>query len=79
MISSLWSEELPEQADETWLAQFKSKISTDWDFTAIHINKNSIAGVKKDIVCSKNLTPHWIGCDSSHRTITGTSMGNLFG
>ncbi|RDB25845.1 Alkali-sensitive linkage protein 1 [Hypsizygus marmoreus] len=37
------------QADETWLADFRSKISTDWDFTAIHINKNNLAGVKKDI------------------------------
>ncbi|KAG6900812.1 hypothetical protein C0993_000131 [Termitomyces sp. T159_Od127] len=40
----------PEQADETWLAQFSSKISTQWDFTAVHINKNNIDGVKKDIV-----------------------------
>ncbi|KAG5636404.1 hypothetical protein H0H81_008178 [Sphagnurus paluster] len=37
------------QADETWLNQFKSKISVQWDITAIHINKNSLEGVKKDI------------------------------
>jgi len=37
------------QAAETWLSQFKSQISTEWDFTAIHINKNSLDGVKKDI------------------------------
>ena len=39
-----------EQADETWLAQFAQEITTPWDFTAVHINKNSLAGVKKDIV-----------------------------
>ena len=39
-----------EQADETWLAEFKDQISTPWDFTAVHINKNSLDGVKKDIV-----------------------------
>ncbi|KAF8239669.1 hypothetical protein L208DRAFT_1161778, partial [Tricholoma matsutake] len=37
------------QAAETWLGQFKSKISTQWDFTAIHINKNSLAGAIKDV------------------------------
>jgi hypothetical protein len=41
-----------EQADETWLAQFENQISTPWDFTAVHINKNSLAGAKKDIVYS---------------------------
>jgi hypothetical protein len=41
---------ITEQAAETWLSQFKSQISTEWDFTAIHINKNSLDGVKKDIV-----------------------------
>jgi len=39
-----------EQADETWLSEFKSKITTDWDFTAIHVNKNNLDGVKNDIV-----------------------------
>jgi len=39
-----------EQADETWLKEFASKISTPWDFTAIHVNKNSLDGVKRDIV-----------------------------
>jgi len=41
-----------EQADETWLSEFKSKIKTDWDFTAIHVNKNNLDGVKKDIASS---------------------------
>lgn len=40
-----------EQADETWLKEFSKKISTPWDFTAIHVNKNNLDGVKKDIVC----------------------------
>jgi len=39
-----------EQIDETWLAEFQQRIRTKWDFTAIHINKNSIDGVKKVIV-----------------------------
>lgn len=39
-----------EQADEDWLAEFRRQIETDWDFTAIHINKHTLAGVKKDIV-----------------------------
>ena len=39
-----------EQADETWLSEFKSKIKTDWDFTAIHVNKNNLEGVIKVIV-----------------------------
>jgi len=39
-----------EQGDETWLAEFKQKVRTDWDFTAIHINKNNLDGVKKDVV-----------------------------
>ena len=39
-----------EQIDETWLAEFKQKAKTDWDFTAMHINKNNLDGVKKDVV-----------------------------
>ena len=39
-----------EQANETWLAEFEAQISTPWDFTAVHINKNSLSGAKKDIV-----------------------------
>jgi len=39
-----------EQADETWLKEFAGKISTPWDFTAIHVNKNNLDGVKRDIV-----------------------------
>ncbi|KAG6865179.1 hypothetical protein C0991_004622 [Blastosporella zonata] len=48
--SLMGSPSMCKQADETWLAQFGSQISTQWDFTAVHINKNNIAGVKKDIV-----------------------------
>ncbi|KIJ92495.1 glycoside hydrolase family 128 protein [Laccaria amethystina LaAM-08-1] len=47
--TKLGSPSMCKQADETWLSQFSSKISTPWDFTAIHINKNSLAGVKLDI------------------------------
>lgn len=38
-----------DQAAETYLTPFKDAISRDWDFTNIHINKNSMAGVKLDI------------------------------
>jgi hypothetical protein len=38
-----------EQANEDWLTPFKSQITRDWDITAIHINKNNMAGVKADI------------------------------
>ncbi|KAF9474324.1 hypothetical protein BDN70DRAFT_997131 [Pholiota conissans] len=37
------------QIDETWLAQFQNLITTPWDITAVHINKNSLDGVKADI------------------------------
>ncbi|KAF5382166.1 hypothetical protein D9615_004460 [Tricholomella constricta] len=47
--SLMGSPSMCKQADETWLAQFRSKISTEWDFTAVHINKNNLEGVKKDI------------------------------
>ncbi|KAF8958355.1 glycosyl hydrolase catalytic core-domain-containing protein [Flammula alnicola] len=47
--TKLGSPSMCKQADETWLAQFSDEISTPWDFTAIHINKNSLDGVKKDI------------------------------
>ncbi|KAF8071823.1 glycosyl hydrolase catalytic core-domain-containing protein [Lyophyllum atratum] len=47
--SIMVSPSMCKQADETWLAQFKSKISMEWDITSIHINKNNLAGVKKDI------------------------------
>jgi len=47
--SLLGSPSMCKQAAETWLKQFQPQISTQWDFTAIHINKNSLDGVKKDI------------------------------
>ena len=39
-----------EQLDETWLVEFKKKAKTDWDFTAVHVNKNNLDGVKKVVV-----------------------------
>lgn len=47
--SKVGSPSMCKQADETWLSEFRDQISTPWDFTAIHINKNSLDGVKKDI------------------------------
>lgn len=32
-----------------WLSAFSSQISTSWDITNLHINKNSMDGVKADI------------------------------
>ncbi|KIM40463.1 glycoside hydrolase family 128 protein [Hebeloma cylindrosporum] len=47
--TKLGSPSMCKQIDETWLAEFQDRISTPWDFTAIHINKNSLDGVKEDI------------------------------
>lgn len=47
--SLLGSPSMCKQADETWLTPFKNDISVQWDFTAIHVNKNNMAGVKLDI------------------------------
>jgi len=61
------------QADETWLKEFSKKISTPWDFTAIHVNKNDLAGVKKDVdYYSKTYgKPIWVtefACVNDHNT-----------
>ncbi|KAF7374815.1 Glyco-hydro-cc domain-containing protein [Mycena sanguinolenta] len=47
--TKLVSPSMCKQADETWLAQFKGEISTMWDITNVHINKNSMAGVQEDL------------------------------
>lgn len=39
-----------EQKDEDWLTPFKSAVNRDWDFTAIHVYKNSMDGVYEDLV-----------------------------
>lgn len=40
-----------DQAAETgWLGPFKDQISQMWDITNVHINKNSMEGVKADLV-----------------------------
>ena len=39
----------PEQAAEDWLTPFSKQINTPWDYTDVHINKNSIEGIKKDL------------------------------
>jgi hypothetical protein len=50
MVNNNNNNQIVEQADETWLKEFAKRIETPWDFTAIHVNKNNIDGVKKDIV-----------------------------
>ncbi|CED82060.1 Uncharacterised protein family, glycosyl hydrolase catalytic domain [Phaffia rhodozyma] len=47
--SVLGSPSMCKQLDETWLTPFKNLIEVDWDFTSVHINKNSMAGVKADL------------------------------
>lgn len=49
-MTRLFLFQLAEQAAETFLPSFKAAISVDWDFTTVHINKNSMAGVKADLV-----------------------------
>ncbi|KAF2814041.1 uncharacterized protein BDZ99DRAFT_459776 [Mytilinidion resinicola] len=50
------------QADETWLEEFYSKISTPWDFTTVHINKVDMDGVNKDLdhYWDKYALPIWV-------------------
>ncbi|KAJ7678904.1 glycosyl hydrolase catalytic core-domain-containing protein [Mycena polygramma] len=47
--TKLGSPSMCKQAAETWLKEFSQQISTDFDFTAIHVNKNSMAGVNADL------------------------------
>ncbi|TFK74091.1 hypothetical protein BDN72DRAFT_760465 [Pluteus cervinus] len=71
------------QADETWLKDFRTKIRTQWDFTAIHINKNNLDGVKKDIDHYWNTygKPIWVtefACVNDHNTFTPcTDQGEI--
>ncbi|KAK4689886.1 hypothetical protein P7C73_g240, partial [Tremellales sp. Uapishka_1] len=45
----LLSPSMCHQKDETWLTPFKNAISTQWDITNLHINKNSMDGVNADL------------------------------
>jgi len=49
-------------AESGWLQPFQDKISRDWDFTAIHINKVDRAGVEADIAHYWNTygKPIWV-------------------
>lgn len=67
-----------EQAAETWLGQFEGEISTSWDFTAIHVNKNNIDGVKADVVSSFD-SVHRHNIYSPYRTTIGTNTARRFG
>ena len=82
---SIWENEnilfclFSEQADETWLKEFASKISTPWDFTAIHVNKNSLNGVKRDIVSDVVYFRRKSSSSRVFRTTTGRLMASLSG
>jgi len=45
----LLSPSMCKQADEDWLTPFGQQINFNWDITAIHVNKNNMDGVRKDI------------------------------
>ncbi|KAJ7030429.1 glycosyl hydrolase catalytic core-domain-containing protein [Mycena alexandri] len=47
--TKLGSPSMCKQVAETWLKQFSEQISTDWDFTNIHVNKNNMDGVRADL------------------------------
>jgi len=67
-----------EQADETWLKEFASKISTPWDFTAIHVNKNSLNGVKRDIVSDVVCFRKNPCCNRHRRVFSGPLLEDLW-
>ncbi|PRP88284.1 hypothetical protein PROFUN_03393 [Planoprotostelium fungivorum] len=58
----LGSPSMCKQADEDWLTPFGQRTNFNWNFTNIHINKNSMAGVKKDIdyYYKKYQKPIWV-------------------
>ncbi|TFK40121.1 hypothetical protein BDQ12DRAFT_602247 [Crucibulum laeve] len=73
--TKLGSPSMCKQADETWLSKFRDRIDTEWDFTTVHINKNSLAGVKKDIDHYWNTygKPIWVtefACVDDYHTFT---------
>jgi len=47
--TKLVSPSMCKQVAETWLKDFTDQISTPYDYTNVHINKNSMAGVKADL------------------------------
>lgn len=61
-----------EQADEDWLTPFGKAVGYSWNFTAIHVNKNNMDGVRRDIVRNlselSRLFPRFF--DSLQRRIT---------
>lgn len=59
----LGSPSLAKQKDETWLTPFAAAPEHPaWDFTCIHANKNSSAGVKADVeyYAAKYGKPVWV-------------------
>lgn len=47
--TKLVSPSMCKQVAETWLKDFSEQITTDWDLTNVHINKNNMAGVNADL------------------------------
>lgn len=60
--SKLVSPSMCKQIDETWLTPFEQAISTPWDITNVHINKNNMDAVKAelDYYYNKYGKPIWV-------------------
>ncbi|KAK3676960.1 hypothetical protein LTR78_003165 [Recurvomyces mirabilis] len=58
----LGSPSMCKQKDEDFLTPFKSGITTDWDVTSIHVNKNNLQGAKDDVeyYVNKYNKPVWV-------------------
>ncbi|GFZ49828.1 LOW QUALITY PROTEIN: hypothetical protein JCM24511_07231 [Saitozyma sp. JCM 24511] len=82
--SLLLSPSMCKQADENgWLKQFQGQISRDFDITNLHINKNSMAGVKTDLDYYWNTygKPMWVSefacVDDSNGFTPCTDQGEI--
>ncbi|RSH93115.1 hypothetical protein EHS25_007468 [Saitozyma podzolica] len=82
--SLLLSPSMCKQADENgWLKQFQGQISRDFDITNLHINKNSMDGVKTDLDYYWNTygKPMWVSefacVDDSNGFTPCTDQGEI--
>nr|GAT60680.1 predicted protein [Mycena chlorophos] len=80
--TKLGSPSMCHQAAETWLQQFSQEISTYWDFTNIHVNKNSMSGVQEDLDHYASYgKPIWISefacVDDSNGFVPCTDQGEI--
>jgi hypothetical protein len=79
--SLLLSPSMCKQADENgWLKQFQGQISRDFDITNLHINKNSMDGVKADLDYYWNTynKPMWVSEVSEKRERRISAIQGIF-